>query len=73
MAIQNVKHIESCNSGVIHLAQKMDVAQGSEVNERTLESLLCNLNSLMEKHLQEWLALPQSERMDAVLEQLKKL
>jgi hypothetical protein len=73
VAIQNVKHIESCNSGVIHLTQKMDVTHDSEVNKRTLESLLCNLNSLVEKHLREWLTLPQSERMEAVLQELKKL
>jgi hypothetical protein len=73
MAMQDVKHVESCFSKLIHLPKEEDLTQVSKGNERTLEGLLCNLNSLVSTHLQEWLALPQSERMDAVLKELKKL
>jgi len=38
-----------------------------------LENVLSNLNALLEKHLQEWLALPQSKRVELALHELRKL
>ena len=38
-----------------------------------LENVLSNLNALLEKHLQEWLALPQSKRVELALQELRKL
>jgi hypothetical protein len=37
------------------------------------EAVVRDLNVLLEKHLAEWLALPQSERVKAALQELKKL
>ncbi len=38
-----------------------------------LESVLRRLNALLENHLDEWMHLPQAERVDAALEKLRKL
>ena len=48
-------------------------AQGIESEGNKLETVLCNLNALLEKHLQEWLALPQSKRVELALHELRKL
>ncbi len=49
------------------------LAQGVESEGNKLETVLCNLNALLEKHLQEWLALPQSKRVELALHELRKL
>jgi hypothetical protein len=48
-------------------------AHGVESEGNKLENVLCNLNALLEQHLQEWLALPQSKRVELALQELKKL
>jgi len=44
-----------------------------EMEVGKLESVLRDLNTLLERHLAEWLELPQSERVETVLRALKKL
>ena len=50
-----------------------DRAQRAEMEFGKLERVLCDLNTLLERHLLDWLALPQSERVEVVLRALKKL
>lgn len=46
---------------------------GDEPEGNKLEKVLRNLNTLLEEHLNEWLALPQSKRVEVALQELKKL
>ena len=80
VALDYIKYSEETGS-VANAPDTISPSNGTEqVRVRHLESegnklenVLSNLNALLEKHLQEWLALPQSKRVELALQELRKL
>lgn len=78
MATHHIKPFElaqtlSDSSQRVHSAGEGQQVRRDKLEGNKLETVLHNLNALLEEHLQEWLELPQSERAEVALEALKKL
>ena len=80
VALHNIKYSEDTGSShgspdTIPPSHGIEQARAHrvELEGNKLENVLSNLNTLLEKHLQEWLALPQSRRVELALQELRKL